>query len=123
MLRKEGEISFCAYNTGRGLAEHHREDAYTATLTKWYEEHGRMKSLRWVGKRVNLEDKDHALYLRESIVYETKCSTISISWGSPRRRAKRKSGARDSSRLRPAGIRRTMRLTMLVWRRCIVRLC
>ncbi len=25
---QEGEISFCAYNTGRGLAEHHREDAH-----------------------------------------------------------------------------------------------
>jgi hypothetical protein len=39
----------------------------TATLTKWYEEHGRHEIFAG-GKKVNLEDKSHALYLREEIV-------------------------------------------------------
>jgi len=39
----------------------------TATLTKWYEEHGRHEIFAG-GKRVNLENKEHSLYLRDDIV-------------------------------------------------------
>jgi hypothetical protein len=39
----------------------------TSTLTKWYEEHGRHEIFAG-GKKVNMEDKEHALYLREEIV-------------------------------------------------------
>src|SRR3977135_2187039 len=64
---QEGEISFCAYNTGVGWRNTIEKMHMTATLTKWYEEHGRHEIFAG-GKRVNLEDKEHALYLRESIV-------------------------------------------------------
>src|SRR6266478_5300303 len=64
---QEGEISFCAYNTGVGWRNIIEKMHMTATLTKWYEEHGRHEIFAG-GKRVNLEDKEHALYLRESIV-------------------------------------------------------
>jgi 7,8-dihydro-6-hydroxymethylpterin dimethyltransferase len=40
--RKHGEISVCAYNTGvgwRNIIE--KKMQMTATLTKWYDEHGR----------------------------------------------------------------------------------
>ncbi len=64
---QEGEISFCAYNTGVGWRNIIEKMHMTATLTKWYEEHGRHEIFAG-GKKVNLEDKEHALYLRENIV-------------------------------------------------------
>ena len=41
MRRRQGEISFCAYNTGIGWRNIIEKMHMTATLTKWYEEHGR----------------------------------------------------------------------------------
>ena len=38
---QEGEISFCAYNTGVGWRNIVEKMHMTATLTKWYEEKGR----------------------------------------------------------------------------------
>jgi hypothetical protein len=39
----------------------------TATLTKWYEEHGRHEIFAG-GKKVKMQDQTHALYLRDEIV-------------------------------------------------------
>ena len=39
----------------------------TATLTKWYEEHGRHEIFAG-GKKVQMEDKTHALLLRDELV-------------------------------------------------------
>jgi uncharacterized radical SAM superfamily Fe-S cluster-containing enzyme len=64
---QEGEISFCAYNTGIGWRNIIEKMHMTATLTKWYEEHGRHEIFAG-GKRVNLESKEHSLYLRDNIV-------------------------------------------------------
>ena len=61
---QEGEISFCAYNTGVGWRNIIEKMHMTATLTKWYEEHGRHEIFAG-GKKVKMEDKEHALYLRE----------------------------------------------------------
>src|SRR5690242_16746040 len=41
----------------------------TATLTKWYEEHGRHEIFAG-GKNVNMETMEHSLVLREGIVTE-----------------------------------------------------
>ena len=38
---QEGEISFCAYNTGVGWRNIIEKMHMTSNLTKWYEEHGR----------------------------------------------------------------------------------
>lgn len=38
---QEGEISFCAYNTGIGWRQIVEKMHQTATLTRWYQEHGR----------------------------------------------------------------------------------
>jgi len=38
---QEGEMSFCAYNTGVGWRNIIEKMHMTATLTKWYDEHGR----------------------------------------------------------------------------------
>ncbi len=60
---QEGEISFCAYNTGVGWRNIVEKMHMTATLTKWYDEHGRHEIIAG-GKAVNLPTKDHTLVLR-----------------------------------------------------------
>jgi 7,8-dihydro-6-hydroxymethylpterin dimethyltransferase len=60
---QEGEISFCAYNTGVGWRNIIEKMHMTATLTKWYEEKGRHEIIAG-GKAVNLPSKDHTLVLR-----------------------------------------------------------
>jgi uncharacterized radical SAM superfamily Fe-S cluster-containing enzyme len=64
---QEGEISFCAYNTGIGWRNIIEKMHMTATLTKWYEEHGRHEIFAG-GKHVPLKVKDHSLVLRDEIV-------------------------------------------------------
>ncbi|MCU1340115.1 MAG: Radical domain protein [Bryobacterales bacterium] len=59
---QEGEISFCAYNTGVGWRNIIEKMHMTATLTKWYEEHGRHEIFAG-GKKVNLPSKEHSLVL------------------------------------------------------------
>ena len=60
---QEGEISFCAYNTGVGWRNIIEKMHMTATLTKWYEEKGRHEIIAG-GKAVNLPSKEHTLVLR-----------------------------------------------------------
>ena len=64
---QEGEISFCAYNTGVGWRNIVEKMHMTATLTKWYEEYGRHEIFAG-NKKVGLKDTNHALTLREEIV-------------------------------------------------------
>jgi tetraether lipid synthase len=59
---QEGEISFCAYNTGVGWRNIVEKMHMTATLTKWYEEHGRHEIFAG-GKKVGLETTTHTLKL------------------------------------------------------------
>ncbi len=59
---QEGEISFCAYNTGVGWRNIVEKMHMTATLTKWYEEHGRHEIFAG-GKKVGLETTAHSLNL------------------------------------------------------------
>jgi uncharacterized radical SAM superfamily Fe-S cluster-containing enzyme len=59
---QKGEVSFCAYNTGVGWRNIIEKMHMTATLTKWYEEHGR-HAIYAGGKAVPLPDADHSLAL------------------------------------------------------------
>ena len=59
---QEGEISFCAYNTGIGWRNIIEKMHMTATLTKWYEEHGRHEIFAG-NKAVPLESTEHRLVL------------------------------------------------------------
>ena len=54
---QEGEISFCAYNTGVGWRNIIEKMHMTATLTKWYEERGKHEIFAG-GKKVNLPTAD-----------------------------------------------------------------
>jgi 7,8-dihydro-6-hydroxymethylpterin dimethyltransferase len=61
---QEGEISFCAYNTGigwRNIIEHMHQNA---TVAQWYKDHGRHEIFAR-GKEVPLADKSHGLQLNE----------------------------------------------------------
>ena len=64
---QEGEISFCAYNTGVGWRNIVEKMHMTATLTKWYDEHGRHEIFAG-GKSVKLNSAEHHLALREEII-------------------------------------------------------
>jgi 7,8-dihydro-6-hydroxymethylpterin dimethyltransferase len=64
---QQGEISFCAYNTGIGWRNIIEKMHMTATLTKWYEEHGRHEIFAG-GKKVELNSTAHSLKLNEEAV-------------------------------------------------------
>jgi uncharacterized radical SAM superfamily Fe-S cluster-containing enzyme len=64
---QEGEISFCAYNTGVGWRNIIEKMHMTATLTKWYEERGRHEIFAG-GKKVSLPDTKHSLVLNQDDV-------------------------------------------------------
>jgi tetraether lipid synthase len=64
---QQGEISFCAYNTGIGWRNIIEKMHMTATLTKWYEEHGRHEIFAG-NKAVPLPTTKHALKLNAEAV-------------------------------------------------------
>jgi uncharacterized radical SAM superfamily Fe-S cluster-containing enzyme len=64
---QEGEISFCAYNTGVGWRNIIEKMHMTATLTKWYEERGRHEIFAG-GKKVELDTTEHSLVLDPAAV-------------------------------------------------------
>ncbi len=64
---QEGEISFCAYNTGIGWRQIVEKMHMNATLNKWYEERGR--HFIYAGnKDVDLPTVNHTLLLRQEDV-------------------------------------------------------
>jgi hypothetical protein len=64
---QEGEISFCAFNTGIGWRQIIEKMHMTATLTKWYEERGRHQI--YAGNHnVPLESTAHSLKLNAEAV-------------------------------------------------------
>jgi uncharacterized radical SAM superfamily Fe-S cluster-containing enzyme len=64
---QQGEISFCAYNTGVGWRNIIEQMHMTATLTKWYEEHGRHEIFAG-NKAVPLPTTAHSLALNPEAV-------------------------------------------------------
>ncbi len=64
---QEGEISFCAYNTGVGWRNIIEKMHMTATLTKWYEEHGRHRIYAG-NKNVEMDSTAHTLVLNQAAV-------------------------------------------------------
>src|SRR6516162_293807 len=72
---QEGEISFCAYNTGVGWRNIIEKMHMTATLTKWYDEHGRHEIFAG-GKAVGLAEAKHKLLLNEEHVRAERNHTL-----------------------------------------------
>jgi uncharacterized radical SAM superfamily Fe-S cluster-containing enzyme len=74
---QEGEISFCAYNTGVGWRNIIEKMHMTATLTKWYEEHGRHQIYAG-GKSVALDSVEHHLLLKDDIVTDEEQHDLDV---------------------------------------------
>ena len=72
---QEGEISFCAYNTGVGWRNIIEKMHMTATLTKWYDEHGRHEIFAG-GKKVGMGDVTHNLILNQEHVTASANDTL-----------------------------------------------
>ena len=59
---QEGEISFCAYNTGHGWRNIIEHMHMNATVAKWYQDHGRHEIFAG-DKSVSLQSYDHRLQI------------------------------------------------------------
>jgi uncharacterized radical SAM superfamily Fe-S cluster-containing enzyme len=57
---QEGEISFCAYNTGVGWRKIIENMHKNATVAEWYKKHGKHEVFA-KGKKVNLDSYEHSL--------------------------------------------------------------
>ncbi|HEV2247474.1 MAG TPA: radical SAM protein [Terriglobia bacterium] len=57
---QQGEISFCAYNTGIGWRNIIENMHKNATVAEWYKTHGKHE-IYAAGKKVNLSEFDHSL--------------------------------------------------------------
>jgi hypothetical protein len=92
---QEGEISFCAYNTGVGWRNIIEKMHMTATLTKWYDEHGRHEIFAG-GKKVGLDTQDkYDLVLNEAHVNAAANDTFEKS-GIAKNSREEKIRARDA---------------------------
>ncbi|MHB1701464.1 MAG: radical SAM protein [Acidobacteriaceae bacterium] len=106
---QEGEISFCAYNTGVGWRNIIEKMHMTATLTKWYEEHGRHEIFAG-GKKVGMEaDASYNLTLNQKHVQSAANDTFEKS-GIAKNAREEKVRARDAKLKQDAENARMARL-------------
>jgi uncharacterized radical SAM superfamily Fe-S cluster-containing enzyme len=91
---QEGEISFCAYNTGVGWRNIVEKMHMTATLTQWYEEHGRHEIFAG-GKQVALPGIEHSLEIRPDLVAAEAQQDL-VKLGIARNAREEKARARDA---------------------------
>ncbi len=95
---QEGEISFCAYNTGHGwrnIIEHMHQNA---TVAKWYQEHGRHEI--WAGGRnVDLNTYEHSLRLNSEDV-ERKREVTDLPQTARDEKMARRKAARQAAQVR-----------------------
>ncbi|OLE55530.1 MAG: radical SAM protein, partial [Acidobacteria bacterium 13_1_20CM_3_53_8] len=96
---QKGEISFCAYNTGVGWRQIVEKMYMTATLTKWYEEHGRHEIFAG-GKNVPLASTAHSLSLNQEAV-EASAQTDLDELGIPKNKREEKIKARSGGATSP----------------------
>ncbi len=68
---QQGEISFCAYNTGIGWRKIIENMHKNASVSEWYKEHGKHK-IYAKGRQVEMSDKSHSLRLNEEDVHRVR---------------------------------------------------
>jgi hypothetical protein len=108
---QQGEISFCAYNTGIGWRNILEKMHMTATLTKWYEEHGRHEIFAG-NKHVPLGSKDHSLVLNAEAV-AAGAQTDLDELGVAKNAREEKLQARKQKNMTPEEIRQHMEMERL----------
>jgi uncharacterized radical SAM superfamily Fe-S cluster-containing enzyme len=94
---QQGEISFCAYNTGIGWRNIIEKMHMTATLTKWYEEHGRHEIFAG-NKAVPLSSTEHSLKLNAEAVAagaQTDLDKLGIAKNAREEQIKARKAAKD----------------------------
>src|SRR3954452_5395285 len=105
---QQGEISFCAYNTGVGWRNIIEKMHMTASLTKWYEEHGRHEIFAG-NKAVPLTSKDHSLVLVEEHVNADRQHDLEVK-GIAKNAREEKMRARDEALKKKLEDEKMMRL-------------
>jgi 7,8-dihydro-6-hydroxymethylpterin dimethyltransferase len=101
---QEGEISFCAYNTGIGWRNIIEKMHMTATLTKWYDEHGRHEIFAG-NKSVPLSSQQHSLVLNAEAVAKAKQTDLD-DLGIAKNAREEKLQARKKAQMTPEELRR-----------------
>ena len=105
---QQGEISFCAYNTGVGWRQIIENMHKNATVAQWYKEHGKHE-IYAKGKNVNLDTFEHSLRIDADDAarvrhLEHDIPLTAAEEDRARRRKAKASGTSQSSRhLRRAG--------------------
>src|SRR5579883_74036 len=105
---QEGEISFCAYNTGVGWRNIVEKMHMTATLTKWYEEHGRHEIIAG-GKNVSMDAVPLKMKLNEEHVNAAANDTME-KLGIAKNSREEKKRARDAKLAEQAKNEQMMKL-------------
>ena len=100
---QQGEISFCAYNTGIGWRNILEKMHMTANLTKWYEDHGRHEIFAG-NKNVPLASKDHSMVLNAEAV-AAGAQTDLEDMGVAKNAREEKLAARKKSNMTPEEIK------------------
>lgn len=95
---QEGEISFCAYNTGHGWRNIVEHMHMNATVAKWYEQNGR-HDIYAGGKDVNLGTYEHSLRLRQTDVERVRDNSGRPQTARDEKMARRKA-AREAAMVR-----------------------
>jgi hypothetical protein len=109
---QQGEISFCAYNTGIGWRNILEKMHMTATLTKWYEEHGRHEIFAG-NKNVPLTSKDHSLVLNAEAVAKGAQTDLDELGIAKNAREEKLAARKKTSNMTPEEIRHHMEMERL----------
>jgi len=108
---QQGEISFCAYNTGIGWRNILEKMHMTATLTKWYEDHGRHEIFAG-NKNVPLGSKEHSLQLNAEAVAAGRQTDLD-ELGVAKNAREEKLAARKKAQMTPQEIGQHMEMERL----------
>src|SRR6187431_2869100 len=108
---QQGEISFCAYNTGIGWRNILEKMHMTANLTKWYEDHGRHEIFAG-NKNVPLSSKEHSLQLNAEAVAAGRQTDLD-ELGVAKNAREEKLAARKKAQMSPEEIRQHMEMERL----------
>ncbi len=87
---QQGEISFCAYNTGVGWRNIIENMYKNASVGEWYKKHGRHKVYAG-GAKVDLETFDHSLKVDEKLILEKEEALKAKEMTESKRRESQKS--------------------------------
>lgn len=96
---QEGEISFCAYNTGHGWRNIIEHMHMNATVAEWYKKYGKHQIYAG-GKNVELESYEHSLELRPEDVNRVRQRPTDVPMTAREEKLLRRQAARQAAMVR-----------------------